>query len=147
MTLPATGIDAPQVALQRAFTRAAGSQVYHGNHLDLLIDGAMAYPAMLEQIDHARRRIHLENYIFQDDACGHEFAAHLIARAKDGVTVRVLYDWVGSFATGRRFWHTMRAAGIDVRGFGPFSIVDPLLIFARDHRKLLVVDGECAVTG
>jgi len=134
-------------ALQRAFSRAAGSAITPGNRVDLLIDGPATYAAMYAQIDSAKRRIHLENYIIHDDACGREFADHLIERSRAGVVVRVLYDWVGSFGTSRRFWHRLREAGIDVRAFGRIRLTDPLLIFARDHRKVLVVDGARAVTG
>jgi cardiolipin synthase A/B len=134
-------------ALQRAFGRAAGSAVIPGNRVDLLIDGPATYAAMYAQIDGAKRRIHLENYIIHDDSCGRSFAERLIDRARAGIVVRVMYDWVGSFGTSRRFWRRLRDAGVDVHGFGPFRFADPLLIFARDHRKLLVVDGERAVTG
>ena len=134
-------------ALQRAFSRAAGSAITPGNRVDLLIDGPATYAAMYAQIDSATRRIHLENYIIHDDACGRGFAERLIERARAGVVVRVLYGWVGSFGTSHRFWRRLRDAGIDVRGFGPFSVKDPLLIFARDHRKVLVVDGVHGVIG
>ena len=134
-------------ALQRAFSRAAGSAITPNNRVDLLIDGPATYQAMYAQIAGATRRIHLENYIIRDDACGRGFAERLIERARAGVTVRIMYDWVGSFGTSRRFWRRLRDAGIEVRGFGPFSARDPLLIFARDHRKLLVIDGARAVTG
>jgi cardiolipin synthase len=146
VTVPEVSGDSAD-ALLRAFNRAAGSPSIAGNHVDLLIDGSETYAAMFQQIDAARRRIHLENYIIHDDACGRSFADRLIARARAGVTVRVMYDWVGSFSTGRRFWNRMREAGIDVRTFGRFGVTDPLLIFARDHRKVLVVDGEHAVAG
>ncbi|MGH7592393.1 MAG: phospholipase D-like domain-containing protein [Gemmatimonadales bacterium] len=149
MTLGALAGRQEQNALQRAFSRAAGSAITANNRVDLLIDGPATYAAMFALIDTARHRIHLENYIIHDDACGREFAERLIVRARAGVMVRVMYDWVGSFGTASRFWRKLRAAGaaMDVRGFGPLRLADPLLIFARDHRKLLVVDGEHAVTG
>ena len=134
-------------ALQRAFGRAAGAPVTSNNKVDLLIDGPATYAAMFDQIDAARRCIHLENYIIHDDTCGRAFAERLIARARAGVQVRVMYDWVGSFGTRHRFWRHLHDAGIEVRAFGPIKLADPLLVFARDHRKVLVVDGERSVTG
>jgi cardiolipin synthase len=133
--------------LARALDRAAGNQVIPGNAVTLLVDGPDTYAAMHTQIAAATRRIHLENYIIHDDAVGQGFADALIAKARAGVTVRVLYDWAGSFGTSRRFWRALREAGVEVRAFGPPSLRDPLLFFARDHRKLLVVDGSAAVTG
>ncbi len=147
MTLPEVVSQPARNALQRAFGRAGGSPVLTGNQVDLLIDGPATYAAMYRLIEQAQHRIHLENYIIHADDCGEGFAVRLIERARAGVIVRVLYDWVGSFGTPHTFWRRLREAGVDVRGFGPFSMRDPLLIFARDHRKLLVVDGQHAVTG
>jgi cardiolipin synthase len=134
-------------ALQRAFSRAAGSAVTPGNRVELLIDGPATYAAMFALIEGAQHRIHLENYIIRSDSCGREFADRLIERARAGITVRVMYDWLGSISTSRRFWRSLRNAGVDVRAFGMFRATDPLLVFARDHRKVLVVDGAQAVTG
>lgn len=147
MTAPGVPAQPALAALQRAFSRAAGSQVVSGNRVELLIDGPATYAEMFAQIEQAQRRIHLENYIIHADDCGREFAERLIERAGAGVKVRVMYDWVGSISTSRRYWRRMRQAGIDVQAFGRFEVGDPLLIFARDHRKVLVVDGEHAVTG
>ncbi len=61
--------------------------------------------------------------------------------------MRVLYDWIGSWGTSRGFWRDLRAAGVEVRAFGPPRLSDPLLIVCRDHRKVLVVDGERGITG
>lgn len=118
-----------------------------GNQVDLLIDGPATYAAMHAMIEAATSRIHLENYIIEGDECGRGFADHLIARARAGISVRVMYDWIGSFATSRAFWRRLRHGGVDVRAFGPFAWRDPLVIFARDHRKVLTVDGRHAVTG
>ena len=133
--------------MARAFARAAGARALRGNQVALLIDGPATYRAMHEQIASARRRIHLENYIIHDDSAGRGFAEQLAAKARDGVAVKVLYDWVGSWGTPRSFWDGLRAAGIEVRAFGPPRWSDPLLIASRDHRKLLVVDSNRAITG
>lgn len=147
MTAPDTSAQPALAALQRAFSRAAGAAVIPGNRVELLIDGPATYAAMHALIEGAQRRIHLENYIIHSDRCGREFAERLIERARAGVTIRVMYDWLGSIGTARRFWRGLRDAGIEVRAFGTFRAADPLLLFARDHRKVLVVDGEHAVTG
>lgn len=136
--------DSPVV---RAMDRASAAPAIPGNRVTLLYDGPDTFAAMLERIVGARSRIHLENYIIRDDATGQRFADALAVAARRGVRVRVLYDWIGSFGTRRRFWDQMRQAGIMVRAFGPPRLGDPLLIFARDHRKLLVVDGDTMVAG
>ena len=114
--------------------------------MDLLLDGPVAYPVMLDLIAGARRRIHFENYIIHDDPTGWEFARALAERARAGVRVRVLADWLGSHATGRSYWSFLRKAGVEVRLFGPPSW-DLFRNFLRDHRKLVSVDGLEAVTG
>lgn len=133
--------------LARALERAAGTPASEGNRVTLLIDGPDTYAEMHRHIAAARHRIHLENYIIHDDACGSGFADALIAKAREGVAVRVLYDWFGSWGTGRAFWRRLREGGVDVRAFGPPRWDDPLVLVARDHRKLLVVDGAVGVTG
>lgn len=134
-------------ALRRAVQRAAGSPAIPGNGVSLLIDGPDTYAVMHEMISSARHRIHFENYIIRDDATGGGFADALIAKAQAGVRVRVLYDWLGSFGTPRRFWQRLREAGVEVHGFGPPAWRDPLLVGSRDHRKVFVVDGVRGVTG
>jgi cardiolipin synthase len=127
--------------------RVAGARAIPGNRVTLLFDGPEVYPAMLERIGAARDWIHLDNYIIRDDATGRRFGEALCDRARDGLRVRVLADWFGSFATRRRFWRRLRSAGIEVRLFGPPNLLRPFRNLTRDHRKLLVVDGRTSVTG
>lgn len=140
---------APRISglLQRGLRRAAEAPLIEGNRARLLVDGVDAFPAMLHLIRRAERRVHLENYIIQDDEVGRRFRDALAERARSGVEVRVLYDWLGSFRLPRSFWAPLRAAGAEVRAFGPPSPRRPLRFLRRDHRKLLVTDGTAAVLG
>jgi cardiolipin synthase len=133
----------------QALTRAAGASLVPGNAVRLLKDATEHYPAFLDAIHGARDHIHLEIYIVADDPVGREFGEALAARAREGVRVRVIYDWMGSLGrTGRRFWRPLREAGVEVRAFNPPRLVAPLDWLRRDHRKSLVVDGRVAfVTG
>lgn len=138
-----------QELADRAFSRAAGAPLIAGNHVRLLRDGTENYPAWLEAIAAARRHIHFENYIFYDDAVGREFAAALIEKARAGVRVRLVYDWLGCLGKApRRFWNALRNNGVEVRCYNPPRLDSPLGWLSRDHRKMLAVDGELAfVTG
>lgn len=147
MTQPSWASYTAAASLERAADRASGTVAVPGNAVRLLFDGPDIYAAMFAQIAAARRRIHFENYIFRDDATGQQFADALIARAQDGIRVRVLYDWLGCFSTPRRFWRRMVDAGVEVRVFGPPRLRDPLAFIIRDHRKVMVVDGERGITG
>lgn len=134
---------------EQAFSRAAGAPLRAGNRVRILRDAAENYPAWLEAIGAARRYVHFESYIIADDATGERFANAFIERARQGVRVRVLYDWAGCFGrTHRRFWRCLRAAGVEVRCYNPPRLGSPLGWISRDHRKTISVDGEIAyVTG
>ncbi|HEV2835733.1 MAG TPA: phospholipase D-like domain-containing protein, partial [Pyrinomonadaceae bacterium] len=92
---------------------------------------------------------HFESYIIHEDEEGWKFAEALIEKAKQGVHVRLIYDWLGGFGkTSRSFWKTLRAGGVDVRCYNPPQWDSPLGLLSRDHRKTLTVDGRIAfVTG
>ena len=114
-----------------------------GNSIRLLKNARENYPAWLEAIARARRHIHFESYIIHDDVVGEQFGDALIARARAGVPVRVIYDWMGGFGkTSRRFWNRLRAGGVEVRCYNPPTPASPLGWISRDHRKMIAVDGE-----
>ena len=134
---------------EQAFSRAAGAPLVGGNRVRLLKDARENYPAWLDAIRAARRHIHFESYIIHEDDVGREFAEAFIAKAGQGVRVRVLYDWLGGFReTSRRFWNRLRAAGIEVRCYNPPRIDSPFGWVSRDHRKTLAIDGDVGfITG
>ena len=131
-------------AAERAIFRASDATQVHGNSARLLASGREAFRAWLDAIEGAQRYVHLENYIIRDDGIGRRFREALCERAAAGVKVRVLYDWVGCWATPRRFWKPFRDAGVELRAFAPPSLSDPLNLIRRDHRKVVAVDGGWA---
>ncbi len=134
-----------RVVADQALSRAAGAPLVEGNAVRLLQDAAENYPAWLDAIAAAECFIHFEIYILHDDASGKRFADALIARARAGVRVRLIYDWVGALnAAGRRFWNRLRDGGVEVRAFNPPRLTRPLAWLVRDHRKALVCDGRVA---
>ena len=140
---------APKNLPEEAFSRIADAQLLRGNHVRLLKNASENYPAWLDAIRNAKKYIHFESYIIHEDAQGNLFADALIAKARDGVSVRLIYDWMGGFGkTSRKYWNVLRENGIEVRCYNPFSFARPLGWVSRDHRKILIVDGEIAfVTG
>ena len=127
--------------------RAAGSRPIPGNRVTLLFDGPEIYPAMLSRIAAAETSIHLDSYFIRSDTTGRLFADALAERARAGVRVRILADWLGSFTTRRSYWQALRAAGASVRLFNPPHLLHLRGNLTRDHRKLLVVDGATAILG
>lgn len=127
----------------QAFSRVAGAQLLEGNHVRLLKDGRENYPAWLDAIGAAKRCIHFENYLICNDAAGHQFADALIVKARQGVRVRLIYDWFGCLGkTPRWFWNRLRASGVEVRHYNPPHLERPFGWLSRDHRKMLTVDGQ-----
>ena len=133
----------------QAFSRAAGAPLVEGNVVELLCDAQENYPAWLDAIHSAERWVHFESYVLRDDQSGREFAEAMAAAARRGVRVRLVFDWVGALsATPWMFWERLRRSGIDVRAFNQPRLDSPLGWLARDHRKMLGVDGRVGfVTG
>jgi cardiolipin synthase len=128
--------------------RATGAELIYGNDVSLLIDATENYPAWLEAISNAQKRIYFECYIVHEDEQGALFAEALIKKAKEGVEVKVIYDWLGGLGnTSRSYWNMLRANGIDVRCYNPPHLFDPLLAISRDHRKTITIDGNLAFVG
>lgn len=128
---------------EQAFSRAAGAPLVAGNSVRILRNAAENFPAWLAAIRAAQRTIFFENYIISDDAVGREFAAALAERARSGVRVRVLYDWMGALGSAtRHVLQPVAAAGGEVRCFNPPRLDSPLGWLSRDHRKMVAVDGQ-----
>jgi cardiolipin synthase len=127
----------------QAFSRAAGAPLVPGNEIRLLRDAGENYPAWLEAIRSAQRTIHFETYVIHPDKVGNEFADALARKAREGVRVRVIYDWFGARgAAAWFFWRRLRKSGVEVRCFNPPRLDSPLGWLSRDHRKLITVDGR-----
>lgn len=131
------------------FLSLRGSARYRTlTELTPLRDGTETYPAMLAAIAAARLSICLEVYIFADDGTGLRFAHALAERARAGVTVRVIYDGVGSVGIGGPVLDSLNAAGVFSVEFHPIAPWRRRWNLShRDHRKILVVDDEVAFVG
>jgi cardiolipin synthase len=128
--------------------RVGGARVTGGNSVRMLRDGPAVFGVMLQLIRQAQVAVGLESYIFRADDVGVLLANELVAAARRGVTVRLIYDWVGSRGTPRSFRRALRNAGVQVAVFGRPSLRRRWLgLVPRDHRKLLVVDGAVGVIG
>ena len=131
-----------------AFGRLARLPFLRGNGARLLVDGAEAFPAMLDALARAERSILFQFYILKSDTLGDRFADVLIERARAGVAVCVLYDDIGSYWISRAYRRRLREAGIEVSGFpGRKSLLKRFRLNFRNHRKIVVIDGHTAFTG
>jgi cardiolipin synthase len=122
--------------------------LHPGNRVELLVDGAEAYPAMLKAISEAEHTILMASYIFNDDKAGGSFSEALAERAGQGVSAYLIADGVGTLHVPREFFADMEKAGVKIliyRSPAPWRRSFGLL--RRDHRKLLVVDGRIGFAG
>lgn len=134
-------------SMQRLANTVTRRPLLPGNRLQILHNGEEAYPAMLAAIAGASRTVFLSTYIFDSDETGLRFAATLRAAAARGVDVRVLVDALGeryTFPPARRL---LKGSAVQVARFLPPLAGGGLHLNLRNHRKLLVVDGQCGFTG
>ncbi len=140
---PLTASSPYRLLAEQALSRAAGAPLLGGNAVELLIDAEANYTAWLQAIKQARHSVLLENYIIRDDDVGRRFRDALVDRARDGVLVAVICDWMGCLGQSRAaFWKPLRDAGGEVRVFNPPQLGQSFGWISRDHRKTLVVDGQ-----
>ncbi len=141
-------VDDPQ--FDRNIGHLLGANLVDGNRFKSLANGDQIFPAMLQAIAGARQTIDFETYIYWSGEIGRKFAAALSERARAGVKVHVLLDWVGSDRIDRALVQTMQKAGIKVERYHKppwFRIYNWQNFNNRTHRKLLVVDGRIGFTG
>ena len=118
------------------------------NETEIFTDGYSFFTDLLRTVHQAQHHIHLDLYIFSDDALGRLVADALIAKAREGVEVRLIYDDVGCWHVSHSFFERMREAGIEVNPFLPVRF--PLFTRKanyRNHKKLIVIDGRVGYIG
>lgn len=132
---------------QREMATLLGPPIVDGNQVRDLENGVEIFPAMLDAIRGARHNINFETYIYWSGEVGRKFADALAERARAGVTVNVLLDWLGSQKITDTLIQEMKTAGVHVELYHPLRWYTLGRINNRTHRKLLVVDGEIGFTG
>jgi cardiolipin synthase len=131
----------------RAMGMLLGPGIVPGNRVDALHNGDAIFPAMLEAIRGARQTVLFETFIYWSGEIGDEFANALSERARAGVKVHVLLDWLGSIKVDQDLVDRMKEAGVEVHRFHPLRWYNLGRINNRTHRKLLIVDGRLGFTG
>ena len=132
---------------RREMSVMLGPAIVGGNRVEDLQNGDEIFPAMLKSIRAAKKTITFETYIYWSGDIGKELAEALAERAKAGVKVAVLLDWVGSIKMEEDLIQTMEDAGAQVQRYRPLHWYHLARMNNRTHRKLLVVDGHTAFTG
>ena len=121
---------------------------FKDNKVDIYTDGYQFFTALLQEISKARSHIHIDMYIFADDALGRLVADALIDKARQGVEIRVIYDDVGCWNVSTQFFERMREEGIEVVAFLPVRFPSfTSKVNYRNHRKIIVIDGQVGFIG
>lgn len=129
-------------SLVRLFTNQSLALPFKDNAVEFYTDGYQFFPALLQAIKSATNHIHLDTYIIADDPLGRLVSDALIAKAREGVEVRLIYDDVGCWRVPERFFDRMRQAGVKVRSFMPVRFpAFTSKVNYRNHRKVCVIDG------
>jgi cardiolipin synthase len=137
--------DDPQ--FKRSMGLMVGPAIVDGNKATELLNGDAIFPSMLQAIRAAKNTILFETYIYWSGDIGNAFADALAERARAGVKVHVLLDWVGSAKIDNDITAKMEAAGVEVERYHPLRWYNLGRINNRTHRKLLIVDGAVGFTG
>jgi len=136
--------------IARLGRRLADMPAIGGNAVDILLEAEATYGALEEAILAAQRHVHMEYYIWRADETGRRFREALIDRARAGVECRLLLDAVGCWGLGRSFIRPLIEAGVQVAFFlppRPLPLRKKWSMHLRNHRKVVVVDGQVAFTG
>ena len=130
------------------FHRVSNALPFEGNDVQVFTDGYSMYQEFFRRIAKAKHHIHLEFYIFENDAVGRLLRDLLIDKAREGVSVRLLYDDVGCWDVNPMFYDEMLCEGIEVRSF--LKVRFPQFtskVNYRNHRKLAIIDGKVGFIG
>ncbi len=139
------GVADPQ--FQRSMGVLLGPPLVDGNRVDTLQNGKQIFPSMLAAIHSAKKSVTFETYIYWSGTVGKKFATALAERAKSGVHVHLLLDWVGSNKMDQSLLDLMSTAGVEIEKYHPPKWYTLSKLNNRTHRKLLVVDGKIGFTG
>ena len=139
------GTEDPQFS--RTMGTLLGTDILDGNQVEVLLNGDEIFPAMLQSIRSAEKTITFETFIYWSGSIGGEFSNALAERARAGVKVHVLLDWIGSYKMDASQLVLMEQAGVEVRKYHKPHWYQLGRLNNRTHRKLLVVDGRIGFTG
>ncbi|MBP1638051.1 MAG: phospholipase D/Transphosphatidylase [Bacteroidetes bacterium] len=146
--LSTTHRDQHFIKLTNLLKKNSESDGYAWNKIDVYSRGEDIFQSMFDAIKNAKNHIHIEFFIFEDDKLSNELRELLIQKSKEGVRVRMIYDYVGSINLSTKYLLSLRCAGVYVRPFLPLRLrMRRSKINYRNHRKLVVVDGKIGFTG
>jgi cardiolipin synthase len=140
-------ISLADATFERCMAHLLGPPLVGGNRVVTLLNGDQIFPAMLAALRKAERSITFETYIYWSGKIGRELSGVLAERARAGVRVHVLLDWVGSARLDPESLDEMMKAGVEVEKYRPLRWYNLSRVNSRTHRKIMVVDGRIGFIG
>lgn len=129
-------------------TKLVQAPYYQGNDIDIYVDGKSKFDDLMHDIEQAKRYVYVQYYIIENDNLGRQLGDLLVAKARKGVQVRVIYDHVGSYSINAAFFQRLRKAGVEAYPFLKITITKLAnRLNWRNHRKLVVIDGRVGYIG
>ena len=126
----------------------SGAVLTLNNHVKIFSDGQEKFEDLRRELRRAKRFIHIQYYIIKNDELFDSFIPILLKKVKEGVEVRILYDGMGGRFMPKRKWRELEAAGVKVGAFFPATLGRiNLRVNYRNHRKIVVIDGEIGYVG
>ncbi len=138
-------IDSPVVT--RSIAQLLGPPLVNGNSIESFHNGDQIFKVMLEGIQLSKKTITFETFIYWSGEIGNRFAKALTEKAKTGVKVHVLLDWLGSRSFEESYIEEMKSAGVQVQRYRPIRWYNIARVNNRTHRKILVIDGQVGFVG
>lgn len=142
-----TSGDTPTPFSIQSIQKIFGSSFTDDNQVTLVWKDRESFQSIFEAVREAQELICLQFYIFRNDETGRDLANILRNKAREGVTVCLIYDHFGSICTPKEFWQELLQAGVLIRASRPFAWTTPFHYVQRDHRKLIIIDSTTAFTG
>ena len=134
--------------LMQLFKNQSMALPFKDNKVEVYTNGYEFFPSLLREIGKAKDHVHVEMFIFDNDALGNLIADTLIDKAQQGVEVRVIYDDVACWKVRNSFWERLRDGGVEVHAFMPVKFpAFTSKVNYRNHRKLIVIDGRAGFIG
>ena len=134
--------------LMQLFKNQSMALPFKDNKVEVYTNGYEFFPSLLREIGKAKDHVHVEMFIFDNDALGNLIADTLIDKAQQGVEVRVIYDDVACWKVRNSFWERLRDGGVEVHAFMPVKFpAFTSKVNYRNHRKLIVIDGKAGFIG
>lgn len=137
-----------QIKVIKLLNKNNEAAIFENNRIEILADGAGTFKSMFDAIKNATQHIHIEFFIFEDDRISNELKDLLIQKAQQGIRVRMIYDYLGSYVLSKKYLSDLKKAGVFAKPYLPLRLrIGRSKINYRNHRKILIIDGKIGFTG